>query len=83
MAKPYNPHILTKAERQKGGNKLQKLLKKNKALNKKRIQAINQAYKNPKYKKKLSKAQKSRFQSKKARKKMSITLKRYFAKKKK
>jgi hypothetical protein len=78
-AKPYNPHILTKAERQKGGQSLQKLLK-NKAINKKRIQGINKAYKNPEYKEKLGEAQKSRFQSKKAREEMSKKLKAYWTK---
>jgi type II secretory pathway component PulF len=75
MKKKKDKHILTKKQRQKEGNTLQKLLKKNKSLNKKRIQVINQAYKNKKYKLKLSKAQKSRFRKKQEREKISNSLK--------
>jgi hypothetical protein len=72
-------HFLTKKEKSKGGKNLQKLLK-NKIINKKRIQGIIQAYKNPEYKKKLSKSQKLRFKKQEEKDKISLGLKLYHEK---
>lgn len=78
MAKPHNPHILTKEERAKGGKSLQRLLKKNPKLNKKRIKGINKAYKNPKYKAKLKRIKKLAYQNPKLRKKIDISVTKWY-----
>ena len=64
--------------RVKSGKELQMRLRKNKALELKRITSINQAYKNPEYHKKLSNIKKAQYESLKERKKTGRALSKWW-----